>query len=132
MKIARAASAVLTCAVLGAVGTTSVDAAASGKSAAVTTLTAEQRAALRAELARYLRQDNDGLVSKVRADGSVELELDGRHGHLVVARPSQNSRPELACFDDPDAALGYLARDERRTGSSTTTGPKVPPEERDR
>lgn len=134
MKIARAATAVLACAVLGAVGVAPVDAAASEKAPAVTTLSPEQRAALKAELARYLRQDSDGLVSRVRADGALTVELDGRFQHAIVVRPKDGGGRELACFDDADAAVAFLARDDRRAAPMSTDGASRAPQpgERDR
>jgi hypothetical protein len=106
--------------------------AVAARPAAITSLSVEQRAALRAELARYLRQDSEGLVSRVRADGGVSLELDGRYQHAIVARPVVGERPRLACFDDPDAAVAFLARDESRAVPTATTRRRPQPVERDR
>lgn len=98
--------------------------------APVTTLSPEQRAALRARLAELLRQDSEGLRSALQADGAVSLELDGRYQHAIVARPTAGGRPELACFDDPDRALAFLARDDRRATPAAPT--EAPPAGRDR
>lgn len=99
-------------------------AAPAAAAAPVTTLSPEQRAALRARLAELLRQDSEGLRSALHADGAVSLELDGRYQHAIVARPTAGGRPELACFDDPDRALAFLARDDQR---ATPTAPADAP-----
>lgn len=115
-------------------GTASVGApgAVEESSPAATSLTVDQRAALRAELARFLRQDSEGLLSRLRADGGVSLALDGRYQHAIVARPVPGERPQLACFDDPDAAVAFLARDESRAAPTATTRRPPQPAERDR
>ena len=99
---------------------------------AATKLTTEQRAALRAELAKLLNQSNESLASIARADGTLAIELEGRHAHAMIARPRAGGRPELACFDDPDAAVSYLARDERRAEPAPAGTRNPQPEERDR
>ncbi len=99
---------------------------------APTELSAAQREILRARLAELLRQDSEGLISELRGDGTISLALDGRFHHAVVARPRAAGRPELACFDDPDAALSFLARDDRRVQPSPSGARQPAPEERDR
>lgn len=92
----------------------------------------EQRQSLRDRLAELLRQDSDGLLSELRADGAVSLALDGRFQHAIVARPRATGRPELACFDDADAAVSFFARDDRRAPVSDPPARAPQPEERDR
>jgi len=95
------------------------EAGAGASAAGRTVLTAEQREAIRARVAELLNRNSDELTTLLRADGAGMVDLQGHFQHAMIVRRGPDGRPQMACFDDPDAATAFLAFDDLAARSSS-------------
>jgi hypothetical protein len=64
-----------------------------------------------------------GLVEVKHADGTVELDLQGRFQNVVLAKKNDDGSVSTACVDNAEAARAFLQNDQ--TTSPTTSGRKA-------
>lgn len=64
----------------------------------------------------------DGLVQEKRADGTVEVDLQGRFQNVTLAKRNDDGTVSAACVDTPEAAGAFL---NRRVKTPTATGTGV-------
>jgi Spy/CpxP family protein refolding chaperone len=64
-----------------------------------------------------------GLVEVKHADGTIEMDLQGRFQNVMLAKKSDDGRVSTACVDNSDAARAFLQNDQ--TTSPTTGGRKA-------
>ena|ERR1041384_7333959 len=64
-----------------------------------------------------------GLVEVKHADGTVELDLQGRFQNVVIAKKNDDGSVSTACVDNADAARAFLQH--AQTSSPTTGGRKA-------
>src|ERR1043165_3903878 len=60
-----------------------------------------------------------GLVEVKHADGTVEMDLQGRFQNVMLAKKSDDGSVSTACVDNADAARAFLQTDQT---TSPTTG----------
>ena len=65
-------------------------------------------------------KSTDGLVEVEHADGTVEMNLDGRFQNVIVAKKNDDGSVSQACVDNPEAASAFLNGDRTNTGTGTT------------
>ena len=58
-----------------------------------------------------------GLVEVKHADGTVEMDLQGRFQNVVLAKRNDDGNVSTACVDNADAARAFLNSTETTTGS---------------
>jgi hypothetical protein len=64
-----------------------------------------------------------GLVEVKHADGTVEMDLQGRFQNVMLAKKSDDGSVSTACVDNAEAARAFLQNDQ--TTSPTTGGRKA-------
>ena len=64
-----------------------------------------------------------GLVEVKHADGTVEMDLQGRFQNVVLAKRNDDGSISTACVDNADAARSFL--ENKQTTSPTTGGRKA-------
>ncbi|HXI22605.1 MAG TPA: hypothetical protein VNG71_01940 [Pyrinomonadaceae bacterium] len=64
-----------------------------------------------------------GLVEVKHADGTVEMDLQGRFQNVMLAKMNDDGSVSTACVDNADAARAFLQNDQ--TTSPTTGGRKA-------
>ena len=63
-----------------------------------------------------------GLVEVKHADGTVEMDLQGRFQNVVIAKKNDDGSVSTACVDNPEAARGFL---NNQTTPGTTSDRKA-------
>jgi hypothetical protein len=60
-----------------------------------------------------------GLVEVKHADGTVEMDLQGRFQNVMLAKQNDDGSVSTACVDNPEAARAFLNSTETTTGSGS-------------
>jgi len=66
-------------------------------------------------------KSTDGLVQVQHADGTVEMDLQGRFQNVMIAKKNDDGSVSQACVDTPEAANAFL-----QSKDTTTTDPQTP------
>ena len=76
------------------------------------------------DIADRLRDNKStaGLVEVKHADGTVEMDLQGRFQNVVIAKKNDDGSVSTACVDNAEAAREFLSN---RTTSGTTSDRKA-------
>lgn len=82
-------------------------------------LTQEQSQQLTSQLEG--NKATDGLVREQRADGTVEVDLQGRFQNVTLAKRNDDGTVSAACVDTPEAAGAFL-NSRVKTPTATGTG----------
>jgi len=69
-------------------------------------------------------KSTDGLVQVEHADGTVEMDLQGRFQNVMIAKKNDDGSVSQACVDTPEAANAFLQS--KDTGTSIDTGRETP------
>lgn len=72
-------------------------------------------------------KSTDGLVQVQHADGTIEMDLQGRFQNVMIARKNDDGSVSEACVDTPEAANAFLQR--RDTTSVSEPNRKAPVKE---
>jgi hypothetical protein len=65
-------------------------------------------------------KSTDGLVQVQHADGTVEMDLQGRFQNVMIAKKNDDGSVSQACVDSSEAAKAFLQ------SKDTTTAPETP------
>ena len=65
-------------------------------------------------------KSTDGLVQVQHADGTVEMDLQGRFQNVMLAKKNDDGSVSQACVDTPEAANAFLQ------SKDTSTAPETP------
>jgi len=65
-------------------------------------------------------KSTEGLVEVKHADGSVEMDLQGRFQNVTIAKKNDDGSVSAACVDSPEAASAFL---QSRETTTTLTRP---------
>ena len=65
-------------------------------------------------------KSTEGLVEMQHADGSVEMDLQGRFQNVTIAKKNDDGSVSAACVDSPEAASAFL---QSRETTTTLTRP---------
>jgi hypothetical protein len=74
-------------------------------------LTADEAKKLAEGLKGMLNKSSEGLVEQHNADGSVEMDLQGRFQSVTVARVNKDGSVTQSCVDNPRAAGAFFGID---------------------
>lgn len=74
-------------------------------------LTADEAKKLADGLKGMLNKSSEGLVEEHNADGSVEMDLQGRFQSVAVARVNKDGSVTESCVDNPRAAGAFFGID---------------------
>ncbi len=89
-------------------------------------LTQEEAQKLAAGIKELVNQSTDGLQSVRHADGTVELDLQGRFQNIAVARRNDDGPIAESCVDNPKAAAVFFEIDPQLVGvQPAATSPKT-------
>ena len=71
-------------------------------------------------------KSTDGLVQVEHADGTVEMDLQGRFQNVMIAKKNDDGSVSQACVDTPEAAKAFLESNANTTADSpkNTDGPR--------
>ena len=69
-------------------------------------------------------KSTDGLVQVQHADGTVEMDLQGRFQNVMIAKKNDDGSVSQACVDTPEAANVFLQN--KDTGTGIDTGRETP------
>jgi len=69
-------------------------------------------------------KSTDGLVQVEHADGTVEMDLQGRFQNVMIAKKNDDGSVSQACVDTPEAANAFLQN--KNTGTGIDTGRETP------
>jgi len=61
-------------------------------------------------------KSTDGLVQVQHADGTIEMDLQGRFQNVMIAKKNDDGSVSQACVDTPEAANAFL----QSTGANST------------
>ena len=64
-------------------------------------------------------KSTEGLVQVQHADGSIEMDLQGRFQDMMIAKKNDDGSVSQACVDNPEAARAFLENKQ----STSPTGP---------
>ena len=88
-------------------------------------LTQEEAQKLAEGIRNLVNQSTDGLQSVRHADGTVELDLEGRFRNIAVARRNVDGTLLQSCIDNPKAAADFFGIDPQLVGvQSDASSPK--------
>jgi hypothetical protein len=79
-------------------------------------LTQEEAQKLAEGIRNLVNQSTDGLQSVRHADGTVELDLEGRFRNIAVARRNVDGTVSQSCVDNPRAAADFFGIDPQLVG----------------
>jgi len=79
-------------------------------------LTQEEAQKLAAGIKELVNQSTDGLQSVRHADGTVELDLQGRFQNIAVAKRNENGTVTESCVDNPKSAAAFFEIDPQLVG----------------
>ncbi len=65
-------------------------------------------------------KSTDGLVQVQHADGTVEMDLQGRFQNVMLAKKNDDGSVSQACVDNPEAAKAFLHGADTTTTADTT------------
>lgn len=65
-------------------------------------------------------KSTEGLVQVQHADGTVEMDLQGRFQNVMLAKKNDDGSISQACVDNPEAARAFLAGTDATTTADTT------------
>ena len=74
-------------------------------------LTADEAKKLAEGLKGMLNKSSEGLVEEHHADGSVDMDLQGRFQSVTVARVNKDGSVTQSCVDNPRAAGAFFGID---------------------
>jgi hypothetical protein len=84
-------------------------------------LTQEEAQKLAEGIRNLVNQSTDGLQSVRHADGTVELDLEGRFQNIAVARRNVDGTLSESCVDNPKAAADFFGIDPQLVGVPANT-----------
>ena len=84
-------------------------------------LTQEEAQKLAEGIRKLVNQSTDGLQSVRHADGTVELDLEGRFQNIAVARRNVDGTLSESCVDNPKAAADFFGIDPQLVGVPANT-----------
>jgi hypothetical protein len=88
-------------------------------------LTQEEALKLAEGIRKLVNQSTDGLQSVRHADGTVELDLEGRFQNIAIARRNVDGTLSESCVDNPKAAADFFGIDPQLVGvPADTSAPK--------
>ena len=70
--------------------------------------TAEEAKILAAGLKPLVNNSFEGLTAQKRADGSVQVNLEGRFQNVVVAKREDDGSLSQSCVNNPEAAAAFF------------------------
>ncbi len=79
-----------------------------GQTEKVKPLNAQDAEQLAQGLKKMLNKSADGLTEVQQADGTVDMNLEGRFRHVTVARENEDGTLTQSCVDNPRAAARAL------------------------
>jgi len=79
-------------------------------------LTQEEAQKLAAGIKELVNQSTDGLQPVRHADGTVELDLQGRFQNIAVARRNDDGTIAESCVDNPKSAAAFFEIDPQLVG----------------
>ena len=82
-------------------------------------LTPEEARQLAEGLKGMLNKSTEGLVPDHHADGSTDLDLQGRFQNVTVARVNEDGTVSQSCVDNPQAAAKFFGIDPMLLGPET-------------
>lgn len=88
-------------------------------------LTPDEAQKMADALKRMANQSTDGLVSVKHADGTVEMDLQGRFQNVMLAKRNDDGTIEQACVDNPIAGAEFLGIDPQLVGGQPRTNAPV-------
>jgi hypothetical protein len=68
-----------------------------------------------------LNKSSEGLVEEHNADGSVEMDLQGRFQSVTVARINKDGSVTQSCVDNPRAAGAFFGIDPKSIRPARST-----------
>lgn len=83
-------------------------------------LNAQEAEQLAQGLKKMLNKSADGLTEVPHADGTVEMDLEGRFRHVVVARENEDGTVTQSCVDNPKSAAAALGVNPKLLGADDT------------
>ena len=86
------------------------------QTAQIRPLTQEEAQKLAEGIKQLVNQSTDGLQSVRHADGTVELNLDGRFQNIAVARRNADGTVTESCIDNPKTAADFFGIDPQLVG----------------
>jgi hypothetical protein len=84
-------------------------------------LTQEEAQKLAEGIKKLVNQSTDGLQSVRHANGTVELDLDGRFQNIAIARRNTDGTLSESCVDNPKAAADFFGIDPQLVGVPANT-----------
>jgi len=84
-------------------------------------LTQDEAQKLADGIKQLVNQSTDGLQSVRHADGTVELNLDGRFQNMAVARRNADGTVTESCIDNPKVAADFFGIDPQLVGVPADT-----------
>ena len=84
-------------------------------------LTQEEAQKLAEGIRKLVNQSTDGLQSVRHADGTVELDLEGRFQNMAIARRNVDGTLSESCVDNPKAAADFFGIDPQLVGVPANT-----------
>jgi hypothetical protein len=84
-------------------------------------LTQEEAQKLAEGIKKLVNQSTDGLQSVRHADGTVELDLDGRFQNIAIAKRNVDGTLSQSCVDNPKAAADFFGIDPQLVGLPANT-----------
>ena len=70
-------------------------------------------------------KSTDGLVQVQHADGTVEMDLQGRFQNVMLAKKNDDGSVSEACVDSPEAASAFLQNKDATSVSERNRKPAV-------
>jgi hypothetical protein len=70
-------------------------------------------------------KSTEGLVEVEHADGTVEVDLQGRFQNVMMAKKNEDGTVSNACVDTPEAARSFLKSDAPAPASPTAGGTRA-------
>lgn len=89
-------------------------------------LTPEEAKKLAEGLKGMLNKSSEGLVEQHNADGSVEMDLQGRFQSVTVARINKDGSVTQSCVDNPGAAGAFFGIDPKSIRPARSTSQPNP------
>lgn len=85
-------------------------------------LTQDEAEKLADGIKRLVNQSTEGLRSVRHADGTVELDLEGRFQNIAVVRRNVDGTVSQSCVDNPKAAADFFGIDPQLVGVPASAG----------
>jgi hypothetical protein len=79
-------------------------------------LTQDEARQMAEGLKKMLNTSTDGLAQVQHADGTIQMDLQGRFQNVAVARMNEDGSVTQSCIDDPRAAASFFGIDPKLLG----------------